>query len=102
MGANKLRLLIGSSLEVNRLEQPDLDAVKRKFDEMVRDAARRKPVEELNGLEIAELAKANRKQGGADLLKKETATLLGLDTKATYADAFLHCKAALIRELIPA
>jgi hypothetical protein len=61
MDPTKLRLLIGSSLEQNRLQEPDLDVVKAKYDAMVRGAAANEAVEELEGVEIALLAKADRK-----------------------------------------
>jgi hypothetical protein len=84
-----------------RLKEPDLDSTKGKFDGMLKGAAANEPVEELESVEIALPAKADRERGTSDRLDRETARLLGLDAKATYADALLYCRAALIRALVP-
>jgi hypothetical protein len=99
MNADDLKLHLGSMIKANAFpEVEDGDAAKMHFDDLVAG----RTLKELTGAEIKYLQCATRLLHGADRLKAETARLLGLDTKATYADAMFHCRVATNRELVPA
>lgn len=99
MNADDLKLHLGSMIRANEFpEEEDGDAAKVHFDDLVAGRTLR----ELTGAEIKYLRSATRRLHGADRLKAETARLLELDTKDTYADAMFHCTVAANKELVMA
>jgi hypothetical protein len=99
MNADDLKLHLGSMIKANEFpEEEDGDAAKMRFDDLV--AGRTET--DLTGAEIEYLQRATRRLHGNDRLKPETARLLGLDAKDTYADAMFHCRLSATKELVSA
>jgi hypothetical protein len=97
MNADDLKLNLGLMIKANEFpEVDDGDAAKIHFDDLVAGRTLRK----LTGAEIEYLQCATRRLHGADRLKAETAHLLGLDKKDTYADAMFHCRVAANKDLV--
>jgi hypothetical protein len=99
MNADDLKLHLGSMIRANEFpEVEDGDDAKEHFD----DLAAGRTLRELTGAEIKYLQCATRLLHGADRLNAETARLLDLDTKATYADAMFHCRLAANKDFVTA
>jgi len=99
MNADDLKMYLGSMIRANEFpEVEDGDAAKEHYDDLVAG----RTLKELTGAEIKYLQSATRRLHGADRLTAETARLLELDTKATYADAMFHCRVAANKDLVVA